>query len=232
MQGIKISIHYVGTQSDIILISISGYVDTTTCQELAKVLQDLVQKGNQFIVADLRGVTYISSAGWGVFVGEIKKIRDNGGDLKIVQMSPEVYEVFEMLEFNRIINYCDSIEEAVDEYDIIRGINITDTSAYVAPKQEPLDLHYAEAPYQNKSRSSFIKKEEQASHVSAKNYPLIEKIKMIILEDPFASIRDICKQLNTEKYGSVKINWFKMRSILNKQSLGTKEKRHRFYRSR
>ena len=231
MQGIKISINYVGTQADIVLISLLGYVDTTTCQELAKVLQELEQKGSQYIVADLRGVTYISSAGWGVFVGEIKNIRDNGGDLKIVQMSPEVYEVFEMLEFNRIISYCDSIEEAIDEYDIVRGIDITDQNAYAQKSQQPVDLQYVRPVYYNQN----VKTEANAvkqSDTNAKNYPVIEKIKMIILEDPFVSARDICKHLNTEKYGYMKIGWFKMRTILKKQNLGTKEKRHRFYRSR
>ena len=231
MQGVKISINYVGTQADIVLISIFGYVDTTTCQELAKVLQELEQKGSQYIVADLRGVTYISSAGWGVFVGEIKNIRDNGGDLKIVQMSPEVFEVFEMLEFNRIISYCDSIEEAIDEYDIVRGIDITDQNAYTQKSQQSVDLQYVRPVYhsQNIKPETNVVKQMDAN---VKNYPIIEKIKMIILEDPFVSIRDICKHLNTEKYGFVKIGWFKMRTILKKQNLVTKEKRHRFYRSR
>ena len=125
MQGIKIALNYVGARMDIALLTIIGYVDTTTCHELTKTIQDLIKQNFFQIIADLGGVTYVSSAGWGVFVGEIKNIRDRGGDLKIVQMSPEVFEVFEMLEFNKVLNYYDSIEEAIDEFDIIRGIDIT-----------------------------------------------------------------------------------------------------------
>ena len=75
MQGIKLSVHFVGARLDIALVTIIGYVDTTTCQELAKIIQDLEKQKRYLIIADLGGVSYVSSAGWGVFVGEIKNIR-------------------------------------------------------------------------------------------------------------------------------------------------------------
>ena len=121
MQGIKIGIQKVGAQFDICLLNISGYVDTTTCQELSQIIQELIQEKHFHIIGDLGGVTYISSAGWGVFMGEIKGIREKGGDIKVVHMNPEVFEVFEMLEFNRILNYYDSVEEAIN--DVVPSVN-------------------------------------------------------------------------------------------------------------
>jgi len=149
MQGIKISVNYVGARFDIALITVLGYVDTTTCQELAKVFENIIKQKQYLIVADLGGVTYISSAGWGVFVSEIKNIQDRGGDLKIVQMSHEVFEVFEMLEFNKILNYYDSIEEAIDEFDIIRGIDISNNEVGLKPpiKKETSDFSNIKAAH-------------------------------------------------------------------------------------
>jgi len=234
MQGIKISVNYVGARLDIALITILGYVDTTTCQELAKIIRDLGKQKRYQIITDLDGVTYISSAGWGVFVGEIKNIRDRGGDLKIGQMTAEVFEVFEMLEFNRILNYYDSIEEAINEFDIIRGIDITKVEGgkKQSTKSTTTHLQNPSPAIAARDRKQNTRVYESKPTVSLKDYPLLEKVKMITIENPFWGIYGIRKQLRTEKYGFVRIGWSRMRAILKQLDLETKEKRYRFYRSR
>ncbi len=225
MQGIKIGIQKVGSQFDIVLLSISGYVDTTTCQELSQTIQQLTQDNYIQIITDLGGVTYISSAGWGVFMGEIKGIRETGGDIKVVHMNPEVFEVFEMLEFNRILNYYDSVEEAINEFDLLRGIDITqpvtDAGRQSAAKSAiPDGLTVAQEP-------AFTHQEMTVS-----DFPLVEKLKRIILENPFQSLFEIKKVLNTQKYGFVKLSWWKLYMVLKSLSLDTKDKRYRYFRSR
>jgi len=220
MQGIKIGIQKVGAKFDIILLAISGYVDTTTCQELTQTIQGLVEEKHIQVIADLGGVTYISSAGWGVFMGEIKGIREKGGDIKVVHMNPEVFEVFEMLEFNRILNYYDSVEEAINEFDLLRGIDIVQSET-AAPKTK------IQAGPEKASTVAFSNEQ-----MSVSDFPLVEKIKRIILDNPFLGIKEIRAELNSPQYGYVKIGWFKLRSVLKSLSLETKEKRYRYYRSR
>ena len=234
MQGIKISMSYVGARLDIALIRVFGYVDTTTCQELTKEIQDLVEQKHYQIIADLGGVTYISSAGWGVFVGEIKNIRDKGGDLKIVQMSPEVFEVFEMLEFNRILNYYDSIEESINEFDILRGIDITkvDDEAKQIALKSTTALKHQDASMTVKAQEKREEVYSSQKGITIKDLPLIEKVKMIVVGNPVFGARAICRQLSKDKYGSVRMGWLRMRSLLKRLDLETKEKRYRFYRSR
>lgn len=234
MQGIKISIHDVGSRLDIALLSLIGYVDTTTCRELTKVIQDLIRQKKYLIITDLGGVSYISSAGWGVFVGELKNIRDKGGDLKIVQMNPEVHEVFEMLEFNRILNYYESLEEAIDEFDILRGIDITKAEqkkSQSKEKPESIQAYPQAAPV---VEPKGIRKAAQPPQAGApvRNLPVMEKIKLIVIENPTWGGRWIRKKLRSEKYGSVRISSIRIRSLLKRLNLDTKDKRYRFYRSR
>ncbi len=231
MQGIKISVNHTGAQADVILLTIVGYVDTTTCQEVGDILKKLIIEGNYYVICDLRNVNYISSAGWGVFVGEIKNIRDNGGDLKVVQMSQEVFEVFEMLEFNRIIMYYDTLEEAIDEFDILRGIDITKSHA-MPRKAAPKSITTT-----NYINDSYIKeKSEPLSQVlekpSEKDLPVVEKIKRVVVENPLYTTNDIRRKLRAKRFGQVKIGYFKLRSMLKQLNLENKEKRFRFYRSR
>lgn len=230
VQGMKTATYWVGAKRDLALITVQGYVDTTTCKELAKQIRDLMDGGHLLIIVDLGGVSYISSAGWGVFVGEIKNIREKGGDIKIVQMTAEVIEVFEMLEFNRILNHYETIEEAIDEFDIIRGIDI----AHAAPPQVS---DVAAAPKQYPApMASRGKRAASEAHISASitpaEFPLVEKIKRIVIQNPRAGIRSIRAQLRSETYGFTRVGWFKIRKNLKDLNLETREKRFRFYRSR
>jgi anti-sigma B factor antagonist len=116
MNDINISFSKPDANPDVSVISVKGYVDTTTSTELEESLKRLLGKGRYDIVIDLGDVNYISSAGWGIFISEIKEIRENGGDLKLAAMIGDVYEVFELLEFQTILESFDTVEEAVESF--------------------------------------------------------------------------------------------------------------------
>jgi len=109
MDGIKIVSEMNG---GIAVMHVQGFIDTTTSPELEKSLQSLLKEKQNKIIIDLDGVDYISSAGWGIFISEIKDIREHGGDLKLARMSSDVSEVFELLEFGNILQAYQSVEEA------------------------------------------------------------------------------------------------------------------------
>jgi len=116
IDDISISFSKPEINPDVSIISVRGFVDTTTSGELEESLKRLLKQGQFSIVVDLGGVNYISSAGWGIFISEIKEIRENGGDLKLASMIGEVYEVFELLEFQTILESFDSVDEAVTSF--------------------------------------------------------------------------------------------------------------------
>jgi anti-sigma B factor antagonist len=113
MEGIQISVEKLGTQAALSAVSIRGYIDTTTAPDLERILQGLLVQGGYKIVIDLKEVDYISSAGWGIFISEIKNIRQHGGDLVLANMSESVKEVFELLEFSSILTAVPTLQGAV-----------------------------------------------------------------------------------------------------------------------
>ncbi len=233
MEGIEKSVHKIGALKDITLLRVKGYIDTTTSPDLQKAIAEEMSRGsNQFIV-DLGGVHYVSSAGWGVFVGEIRGLRESGGDLKITQMTPDVYEVFEMLEFNRILTSYDSLEEAIDDFDFCRGIAINASfNGAQDQAEEALVEEYqpkAEMNSVNKKVPSFAKRQQE---VNDAELPVSEKIKKIIVDDPMIGFWGIKKQLNSDRFGFTKIGAFKLKSMLKRMGLQNKSKRYRYYRSR
>ncbi len=116
MEGINVSFSKPEDNPDVSVLSVQGYVDTTTSAELEESLKRLLKKNRFNIVIDLAGVNYISSAGWGIFISEIKSIRETGGDLKLASMVADVYEVFELLEFQTILESYDTVAEAVKSF--------------------------------------------------------------------------------------------------------------------
>jgi anti-anti-sigma factor len=113
MDGIQIQVERASGNPDISVIMINGYIDTTTSSELERVIQNLLREQRYKIIVDLSGVDYISSAGWGIFISEIKNLRNHRGDLKLANMSANVNEVYELLEFATILVATSTVEEAV-----------------------------------------------------------------------------------------------------------------------
>jgi anti-sigma B factor antagonist len=116
IDGIVVSVISGKGDDDAAILQVSGYLDTTTAGELENALYGLLKRGQYKIVIDLSGITYISSAGWGIFIGEIKDIRSHGGDLKLAGMIGDVHEVFQLLEFQSILESYPDVDSAVSAF--------------------------------------------------------------------------------------------------------------------
>ena len=102
---------------DVVVLKLQGLVDSGTSQVIEKRLNDLISDGNVKILVDLDLVDYISSAGWGIFIGEIKGVRKDNGDIKLASMRPDVREVFDLLEFNTLLTPYDSRGDALAAFE-------------------------------------------------------------------------------------------------------------------
>ena len=116
MKGIDVYVDEAPQNGGVSILRVSGYVDTTTSPDLERRLQALLREKRYHIVVDLAGVEYISSAGWGIFISEIREIREQGGDLKLAGMVPDVREVFDLLEFENILQAYTDAELAAGSF--------------------------------------------------------------------------------------------------------------------
>ncbi|RMD48301.1 MAG: anti-sigma factor antagonist [Ignavibacteria bacterium] len=114
--GIEISTKFVDEAGSIMQVDLKGYLDQSNTAILEKTIDDIYSSGCYNVIFNLESLHYISSAGWGVFVGEIARFRVAGGDFKIAAMNPEVAQVFMLLEFYHILEDYDSIDEAIRSF--------------------------------------------------------------------------------------------------------------------
>lgn len=232
MEGIQVSAEVAGSRNHISIIKVGGYIDTTTSSELERSLDSLLKQGRFFIIVDLGNVDYISSAGWGIFISEIKSIRENDGDLKLVRMVPDVYEIFELLEFHHILDVYDSVDEAINKFEVLEssGQPVAKEITLSKPKPEPAE-EIEELPAVETMEAPAEMAEEQTEEPVVKpmsEMTLREKIQKIIQDNPEYGAYKIKKELNSAKYGFIRIGWLTVRNELGKMGLKSKSKRYSF----
>jgi anti-sigma B factor antagonist len=116
MNDLTIKKYFSPGVNDVIIVKLTGYVDHSNSRQVEQVISEILESGKIKIIFDFNELVYMSSAGWGVFVGEIKTVREKGGDIKLSSMTDEVREVYQILEFFHIIDDYASINEALKDF--------------------------------------------------------------------------------------------------------------------
>ncbi len=99
-------------------LRVDGVIDTITAGQLEEVFESLIRRGRYRIIVDLAGVDYISSAGWGLFISNIRDVRTNDGDIKLANMASNVYEIYDLLEFDNVLRAYPSPEAARADFGV------------------------------------------------------------------------------------------------------------------
>ncbi|MGH7595172.1 MAG: anti-sigma factor antagonist [bacterium] len=115
------------TENRVHVIRLKGIFDASTVSEFEKVVSYLLTRNFYKVIVDLGHVEFISSAGWGTFTAELRRVRENQGDVKLANMNPDVYDVFLLLELDSFIQSFDTVEEALAAF----------AQPVVAPEPEP-----------------------------------------------------------------------------------------------
>ena len=109
------------TSGDVTILALNGFLDAHTAPDFEKGVQQELDAGNVRLIADCGQLTYISSAGLGVFMSFIEDIREAGGDLKICNLAPKVAQVFEILGFGSMFEIVPTVEEAARSFAAGKG---------------------------------------------------------------------------------------------------------------
>jgi len=100
---------------DSAILRLKGIVYASTLALLEKTVQNTLTDRKKNLVLDLSETNYVSSGGWGAFLRAAKSVRDLGGDLFLSGMKEEVYDAFELLEYDKAIRLFPTPEIALSE---------------------------------------------------------------------------------------------------------------------
>lgn len=101
------------TEQDIHILELNGELDAHTAPILEENITTLIEQSQFRIIVNCTGLDYISSAGLGVFMAYIEEVRNLGGDIKLTNMKPTVYNVFDLLGFPTLYDILDEEAQAI-----------------------------------------------------------------------------------------------------------------------
>lgn len=85
-------------------VKVSGELDAYTAPKLREKLMPLTEQENVNITIDLNEVNYMDSTGLGVFVGLLKSVKKNNGNLKLVNLSDRLQRLFSITGLSEIMD--------------------------------------------------------------------------------------------------------------------------------
>jgi len=224
MENISISLSDSGINNTVSEVRIDGVIDTLTAGELEEVIDSLVKRQRYNIVVDLAGVDYISSAGWGIFISHIKDLRMNGGDIKLANMIPNVYEIYELLEFDKILQAYNSVDEARDKFEAQLA-----RSGFLKKKDQKITRVTVVNEIEKPVRGTHQINNDRDSLNSGDSSDIGVRILRLVQLDPFMSISEIKREVNDHDAEKT-VGWWQIFSILKEKGLLKKKSRFKYAR--
>lgn len=102
--------------SQVNIVDLNGYLDAHTAPELENALTKLIDERKYNVVVNFEKLSYISSAGLGVFMAFIETMRENKGDIKFCSMSSKIYNIFDLLGFPVLYEFYNDEIEAIKKF--------------------------------------------------------------------------------------------------------------------
>ena len=99
------------------VLELTGELDAHTASHLENKLKYLIEQDQHQIIVNCQQLDYIASAGLGVFMAYIEDVRTQGGDIKLTNMNPKVYNVFDLLGFPTLYDIVQQEEDAIQKFE-------------------------------------------------------------------------------------------------------------------
>ena len=104
------------TYDDVLVLSPEGRIDHANSEDFRNGLGPFIDRcktSGEWMVLDLAGVDYISSAGLRCFMLAEKQAKAQGGTIVVAAMQPVVKEIFEISRFTLVFETFPTVHEAI-----------------------------------------------------------------------------------------------------------------------
>lgn len=109
-------IRHISQDREITVVALEGSLEVGKQEKLKENLLKQAPPSASRMVLDLSGVNFIDSACLGALIAVARRLREQGGDVKIAALNTEVKSIFQITRLDRVFEIFEKKEEAVSSY--------------------------------------------------------------------------------------------------------------------
>ena len=104
--------------NDVIVVSLkdTNRFNALISEPVKEHLIEFFNKPNMNLAFDLKGITFIDSSGFGVFLSALKAASNNYGQFKICNANGEVMELFKLLQLHHVFEIYEELDACLKSF--------------------------------------------------------------------------------------------------------------------
>ncbi|MFW5905131.1 MAG: STAS domain-containing protein [bacterium] len=103
-------------EGEVTVVDVNGQLIVGNRQELKQKVLDELEKGERRFLIDFADTGYIDSSGLGVLVSLSKKIREQGGELRLSSLNEDLRTLFELTKLDTLFRIADTREAGLESF--------------------------------------------------------------------------------------------------------------------
>jgi anti-sigma B factor antagonist len=100
----------------VVVVDVDGQLIVGNRQELKQKVLDELEKGERKFLIDFARTGYIDSSGLGVLVSLSKKIREQGGELRLADLNDDLKTLFELTKLDTLFQIADNRDRGLETF--------------------------------------------------------------------------------------------------------------------
>jgi anti-sigma B factor antagonist len=93
----------MSVENDAVVLNLRGELDAACVDEIRAVVDRLATAGHRSIIVDLSGLQVIDSSGIGSIVSLYKRVRGNGGTVRVRGAKDQPLAILRLLKLDRVL---------------------------------------------------------------------------------------------------------------------------------
>jgi anti-sigma B factor antagonist len=96
------------------IVPLDGEIDLSSAPAARAKIGRVTHSQPAFVILDLSRLDFVDSTGLGVFVGALRRIRAEGGELRLAGATPSIRRVFGVTGLDRVFDLFPTVEAATE----------------------------------------------------------------------------------------------------------------------
>ncbi|MGM0607928.1 MAG: STAS domain-containing protein [Candidatus Muiribacteriota bacterium] len=106
----------VENRDGIDIINIETDMSKENVKEFEEIFDEVLAKKSKKVIINFKNVNFIVSQILGIIIIKTKRIRENNGEIKIVNSNPYIERLLSIIGIGKIIDVLPSLDEAVEDF--------------------------------------------------------------------------------------------------------------------